>query len=112
MTKEPTQEELQEKSHLYCLSIAETIKEIATQHPLQFKVILALAGADVCSKVFDAYDEFIKSDGKIPIMYFDMVQRTLDRQALRTQMDCNDKIADNSSIEPFKGLIVNAGKND
>ena len=112
MTNELTKEEAREEANLYCHSIAETIKRIATEHPNHFKVILALAGADVCEQVFDTYNEFIKSDGKIPIMYFDMVQRTLDRQALRTQMDCNDKIADNSSIEPFKGLIVNARKND
>jgi len=110
MTKELTDEEAREEANLYCYDIAQTIKRIATEHPKHFEVILALAGADVCKAVYSIYDDFIESDGKLPIMYGEMVNKSLGRRILRIEAEHNDKVADDSPLEPFKGLITNPNR--
>jgi hypothetical protein len=110
MTKELIDEEAREEANLYCYDIAQTIKRIATEHPKHFEVILALAGADVCKAVYSIYDNFIESDGKLPIMYGDMVHKSLGRRIIRMETEHNDKVADSMPLDEYKGLITNPNR--
>lgn len=92
--------------------IAGMMKVICTTTPKEeLRLILALMGTESYHAILDIYQEFTENP-RVASKLAEPATKILKQELLLHKMEEGDLKADETSLDQFKGLITNAGKND
>lgn len=95
-----------EAQQYHSYNIAEIVKSIALEHPETLELVLALAGPEVADAIDNVYQKFVKSEGQLPIELGIPALKIVDKVELAMETEAGDNLADLSSLDDFKNLIV------
>jgi hypothetical protein len=95
-----------EAQQYHSYNIAEIVKAIALEHPDTLELVLALAGPEVAEKIDDIYRKFVQTEGQLAIELGMPALKTVNRVELAMDTEAGDNLADLSSLDDFKNLIV------